>query len=198
VSSISGVIILAILLFANLQGKLDPFFFITSLGVVAALIGFLFYNWHPSKMYMGDTGSQFLGAFLSAASIHFIWNFRDLNGPAFQIRQFTTPLLVFAIPLIDTTTVSIRRLMRGSSPFVGGKDHITHHLAFLGFKDSTVAFIYLMLSIISAAIIIIIHSMRLETKYANALSIGYFFVLFMLIQLMYQKNAARHEQNKTA
>ena len=198
VSSISGVIILAILLFANLQGKLDPFFFITSLGVVAALIGFLFYNWHPSKMYMGDTGSQFLGAFLSAASIHFIWNFRDLNGPAFQIRQFTTPLLVFAIPLIDTTTVSIRRLMRGSSPFVGGKDHITHHLAFLGFKDSTVAFIYLMLSIVSAAIIISIHAMQLETKYANALSIGYFFVLFMLIQLMYQKNAARHAQNKTA
>jgi UDP-GlcNAc:undecaprenyl-phosphate GlcNAc-1-phosphate transferase len=149
-------------------------------------------------MYMGDTGSQFLGAFLSAASIHFIWNFRDLNGPAFQIRQFTTPLLVFAIPLIDTTTVSIRRLMRGSSPFVGGKDHITHHLAFLGFKDSTVAFIYLMLSIISAAIIISIHAMQLETKYANALSIGYFFVLFMLIQLMYQKNAARHAQNKTA
>jgi UDP-GlcNAc:undecaprenyl-phosphate GlcNAc-1-phosphate transferase len=177
-----------------MHSTLDPFFFITSLGTVAALIGFLFYNWHPSKMYMGDTGSQFLGAFLAAASIHFIWNIRDVNGPEFQIRQFTTPLLVFAIPLIDTTTVSIRRLMRGQSPFVGGKDHITHHLAFLGLKDGTVTLVYLIISIISASLIILVNVKHIETKYANAISIGYFFVLFMLIQLMYQKNAGRHDK----
>jgi UDP-GlcNAc:undecaprenyl-phosphate GlcNAc-1-phosphate transferase len=193
VSSISVVIILSILTYLTYNKVFEPFFFITGLGVVAALIGFLFFNWHPSKIYMGDTGSQFLGAFLAAISILFYWNIRTEGGPSFQIRQFTTPLLIFIIPIIDTTTVSIRRMLRGSSPFVGGKDHITHHLAFLGLSDGMVCLVYLLLSMLSSALIIYINLEMSLTEFANPITIGYFFVLFILIQVMYQKNAKRHE-----
>jgi UDP-GlcNAc:undecaprenyl-phosphate GlcNAc-1-phosphate transferase len=198
VSSISIVIILGILSVCALSGIYEPFFFITSLGVVAALLGFLFFNWNPSKMYMGDTGSQFLGAFLSAISILFIWNLRDTQGPQYQIRQFVAPMLIFIVPLIDTTTVSIRRMMRGHSPFVGGRDHITHHLAMMGVKDYFVCTIYVLLSALSIGLFLFLHFNNYETKYLNPIAIGFFMVLFIIIQLMYQKNAHRHQEKKDA
>ena len=117
------------------------------LGAIGSLLGFLYYNWHPSKLYMGDTGSQFLGVLLGGMSIMHLWNYRDAGGPEFQFRQFALPLLVFAVPLIDTITVSVRRIMRGQSPFVGGRDHTTHHLAYLGFSDSKVAVILISFSV---------------------------------------------------
>jgi UDP-GlcNAc:undecaprenyl-phosphate GlcNAc-1-phosphate transferase len=143
---------------------------------------------------MGDTGSQFLGAFLSALSIVFIWNFREPDGPYFQIRQFVAPLLIFIVPLIDTATVAIRRMLRGHSPFVGGKDHITHHLAMLGLKDNFVCIAYLLLSLISGGLFLCLFYNDIEQKFINPIGIGFFFFLFLTIQLMYQKNAHQHKQ----
>ena len=156
------------------------------------MVGFLFFNWYPSKIYMGDTGSQFLGAFLAAMSIIFIWNFRDADGPYFQIKQFVAPILIFIIPIIDTSTVSIRRMLRGHSPFVGGKDHITHHLAMLGVKDNFVCISYLLLSAIASLLFLYLHFYLNDARFVNPVGIGFFFVLFIAIQLMYQKNAHRH------
>lgn len=116
--------------------------FILMLGVLASLIGFLFYNWHPSKMFMGDTGSQFLGVFLAALSIKFLWNSKGLDGSIIQSRQIALVLLSFMLPIIDTTVVSINRLRRGQSPFVGGRDHTTHNLSYLGLSDSQVGFVF--------------------------------------------------------
>jgi UDP-GlcNAc:undecaprenyl-phosphate GlcNAc-1-phosphate transferase len=193
VSSTSIVIILAILILLGMNENSNSFFIITGGGVIAALLGFLFFNWHPSKIYMGDTGSQFLGAFLSALSIIFIWNFRDGSLPYIQIRQFVAPLLIFIVPLSDTITVSVRRMLRGHSPFVGGKDHITHHLAMLGIKDNFVCIIYILLSVISTVLFLILHFCNVETKYTNPIAIGFFLTVFIIIQLMYQKNAHRHK-----
>ncbi len=196
VTTISGVIILAIVVVMLIHGQSDIFYYITAFGVIAGLIGFLFYNWHPSKMYMGDTGSQFLGAYLSAISILFIWHDREADAPIFQIRQYILPMIIFLIPLIDTTTVSIRRVARGSSPFVGGRDHITHHLALMGVKDYWVCFIYLLLSAICSAIIIYLNYIHLATEFYNPIGIGMALGLFIIIQLMYQRNAHLHRSTK--
>ncbi len=108
-------------------------------GLIASLCGFLVFNWHPSKMFMGDTGSQFLGVLLAALSVRYLWNPPAITETASFFRPVFLILIVFAIPLIDTATVIIRRLARGSSPFVGGKDHTTHHLSYLGLSDTQVA-----------------------------------------------------------
>lgn len=100
-----------------------------------AIFGFLIYNWHPAKIYMGDSGSQFLGIILAHFSILFLWNNRLEFGGYFQINQFFIPLLVFTVPIFDTATVFIHRLLRKQSPFVGGRDHLSHHLVYLGLKD---------------------------------------------------------------
>ena len=84
---------------------------------------------------MGDSGSQLLGAFLAHVSIICVWNHRNESGGYFQLTQLFLPLLLFTIPIFDTSTVFIHRLLRRQSPFVGGKDHLSHHLVYLGLSD---------------------------------------------------------------
>jgi hypothetical protein len=127
------------------------------LGFSKFIFGFFFFNWHPSRMYMGDTGSQFLGVFLAAISIMFFWNIRTPYIGMFDLRQFVIPLLLFIIPLCDTGTVVIRRLARRQSPFVGGKDHIAHHLAYLGMSDTWVAVLLGSVSLASVGIVMFIY-----------------------------------------
>lgn len=132
-TSVSIIILFSCLLFLGLQ--LTSLSSLMVVSIIGALIGFLFYNWHPSRIYMGDSGSQFLGVILAHLSILVLWNNRNLDGGYFQINQIFLPLLAFTTPIFDTTTVTIHRLMRRQSPFVGGKDHLSHHLVFLGLKD---------------------------------------------------------------
>lgn len=123
---------------------------ILNLGVLGALCGFLVYNFHPSKMFMGDTGSQFLGLFLAAGGIDNCWN--NTLSPVlkgFPLINLVLVALVFLLPLTDTTTVVINRLRAGNSPFIGGKDHTTHHLFFRGITEKRIAILYFLLAVIA-------------------------------------------------
>jgi UDP-GlcNAc:undecaprenyl-phosphate GlcNAc-1-phosphate transferase len=114
-----------------------------NLGVLGALCGFLVYNFHPSKMFMGDTGSQFLGLFLAVMGVDNCWNnptSEMVNG--FPIANIVIVVLVFLLPLADTFTVVINRVKKGRSPFVGGKDHTTHHLFFRGLTEKRIAILF--------------------------------------------------------
>lgn len=151
-SVVSIGILIAALLYLNLHDLTSTLDFFVLLGVLASLVGFLFYNWHPSKIFMGDTGSQFLGIFLAFIGIRYFWNAADMAGNQLATKQIVLAIIGFLLPLADTTTVVINRLSRGNSPFVGGKDHTTHHLSYLGFSDSQVAFIFAGLSLVSVFI----------------------------------------------
>lgn len=131
------------------------------ISIYGALSGFLFFNFSPSKMFMGDTGSQFLGMFLAYFSIVFLWNsheetlaiqsnFNDL------FKSITILILFFLIPLIDTTTVTINRILKGQSPMKGGKDHTTHHLVYKGFTEKQVAFLFILISLVNLLVAVIV------------------------------------------
>lgn len=122
-------------------------------GTVAAILGFLYFNWHPSRMFMGDTGSQLLGALLAAVGVLYFWNCDGNVSFSRQFEQISIILCAFAIPLADTTVVVINRMLRKSSPFVGGKDHTTHHLSYLGLKDNQVAMVFIAISVVSSLLI---------------------------------------------
>jgi UDP-GlcNAc:undecaprenyl-phosphate GlcNAc-1-phosphate transferase len=149
--AITTIVSIVILLFVvalnlNLNLILTPLP-ILSLGILGSLLGFLVYNWHPAKMFMGDTGSQFLGAFLAVVGIDYCWNsFTLINDSWFSINPillgFISVALVFILPLTDTITVSINRIKKGKSPFVGGKDHTTHHLFFKGMTEKRIAILF--------------------------------------------------------
>jgi UDP-GlcNAc:undecaprenyl-phosphate GlcNAc-1-phosphate transferase len=154
---ITSIVSIAILMFIialslNLNIILSPLP-ILSLGILGSLLGFLVYNWHPAKMFMGDTGSQFLGAFLSIIGIDYCWNsFSFSNNLLFSfnpiLQGFISVALVFILPLTDTITVSINRIKRGQSPFIGGKDHTTHHLFFRGITEKRIAILFFVIGLI--------------------------------------------------
>jgi UDP-GlcNAc:undecaprenyl-phosphate GlcNAc-1-phosphate transferase len=176
---------------------IDTFYLIIILGVLGALIGFLFFNWNPSKMYMGDTGSQFLGVFLAGISILFFWDYRQDEVSILDFRQFLFPMLLFIVPLIDTATVIIRRLARKQSPFVGGKDHTTHHLAYLGLSDKQVAIALLVLSLLSVAFVYYLHSLFNQwNNIYTILGFAYFLIVFIVMQVLYDLGKKKMQAKK--
>lgn len=200
-ASVSTAIVLAGLLLNYLIGVNSVFYTMMLLGVLAGLIGFLRFNWHPSKMYMGDSGSQFLGAFLSFISVVLMWQFRGADAELFSLQQFFIPALLFLLPITDTTTVFIRRIARGQSPFLGGRDHTTHHLAYCGLKDGQVAAVFLGLSLFSIGLTYVVF-LQLENWnwWKSLLVIGYVVGFFVGIQWFYErgkgKQLAKEKQNK--
>lgn len=130
----------------SMVNNVEVFLLITVLG---ALCGFVIYNWNPSKMFMGDTGSQFLGMFLAFFSIKFLWNAGVDTGNYSIMSNFTLVLISFSVPLVDTTFVTVRRLRNRQRPWIGGKDHSTHILSYKGLTDRQVALVFIGLSFIS-------------------------------------------------
>jgi UDP-GlcNAc:undecaprenyl-phosphate GlcNAc-1-phosphate transferase len=129
----------------EMVNNVEIFLLITVLG---ALCGFLIFNWNPSKMFMGDTGSQFLGMFLAFFSIKFLWNAGIETGNYSEFSNFTLVLIAFSVPLMDTTFVTVRRLAKRQRPWVGGKDHSTHMLSYKGLTDRQVALVFIGLGLI--------------------------------------------------
>ena len=110
-----------------------------SVAVMAACVGFLVYNWNPAMIFMGDSGSLFLGFML--ASIGIKLRFPE-NVP---FVTWMIPVIVLGIPLFDTTLVTISRLRRGLNPMTTpGKDHTSHRLVKAGLsKREAVLVLYI-------------------------------------------------------
>lgn len=153
ITTIISINVLAFAVFFEYQrGEFMNVYFMIMLGVLAALCGFLYYNWNPSKLFMGDTGSQFLGVFLAAVGINCFWNAPDFSAHESHSRQLFVALLAFIMPIIDTSIVIVNRVAKGRSPFVGGKDHTTHHLVYMGFSERKVAITFAVISFISTSL----------------------------------------------
>lgn len=92
--------------------------------LLGACIGFLFYNFNPARIFMGDTGSLFLGFMLAAVGI-------KLRFPSNSaLVTWMVPVLTLALPIFDTTLITISRLRRGVNPLTTpGKDHLNFRLA---------------------------------------------------------------------
>ncbi len=194
-TSVSSSIVICILLNIFIINDTHNPHILILIGLLAALLAFYKFNWHPSKMYMGDTGSQFLGVFLAAMGIIYFWDIPYTAEPYFFSKQIISVVSIFAIPLIDTTTVTIKRLLKGTSPFVGGKDHTTHHLSYLGLSDRQVALVIIGISIISIVInIIVLNFIKTWSIWYFALFGIYFIVLFLVLFIISIKSKNKSEQ----
>ena len=176
-------IILSSLIVLSLMKDFHTIQYFILIGVLGALLGFLYYNWNPSKMYMGDTGSQFLGVLLAAIGIYCFWN-APFQAPASSAyKNFLLTVIIFLVPLVDTTTVTINRMLKGKSPFVGGKDHTTHHLSYAGFSDRQVAIILSAISFLSCLITLYFLSVKnwktFHTVFFTAYILFFFALLFI-------------------
>jgi UDP-GlcNAc:undecaprenyl-phosphate GlcNAc-1-phosphate transferase len=103
-------------------------YFIAALSIVIAgsTLGFLIWNRVPARIYMGDAGALFLGVLLAILTVRF------KPTTETSISSFAIPILLLAIPILDTTVAVFSRLRRKVSPFQGGKDHLSHRLTRAG------------------------------------------------------------------
>ena len=154
-------------------------YLIAALAVVTAgaTLGFLVWNKSPAKIYMGDAGALFLGVLLATLTVRFEPNLQT------QIGSYSTPLLLLAIPILDTTIAVFSRIRRHVSPFQGGQDHLSHRLVRFGFSRKTSAILLWSLSGIFSVIAITI-SIVVETYInyliivAGVIWVGLFFLFF--------------------
>ena len=109
-----------------------------ALSFVGALAAFLYFNWEPSKIFMGDTGALVLGMLLSYLTIKFInHNYTLPETDPIRFRStIGTAILVMIIPIFDTLRVIIIRLRKLQSPFRADKNHFHHQFLKLGFSHS--------------------------------------------------------------
>lgn len=113
-----------------------------SVGIVGALLGFLLMNWPPAKIFMGDTGSMFLGVIIAYFGVKFAGNIHTLSQNMNAFHSLMLTITIFILPLTDSITVSINRILKGKSPMEGGKDHTTHHLVYKGWHEKKVTLYY--------------------------------------------------------
>ena len=95
--------------------------------LLGACLGFLFYNFNPASIFMGDTGSMFIGFILAAVGI-------KLRFPGrMDVVTWMIPVIILGVPIFDTTLVVVSRLRRGLNPITNpGKDHLSHRLVAMG------------------------------------------------------------------
>ncbi len=138
-AGVAFVASLVLLLNAWLLGE-----FFISLVLVAfmgSLLGFLLYNWHPASIFLGDCGSLFVG--FTLASLALLQ--RYVSHASSTFFPVLMPVLVLALPILDTATVTVIRLREGRPIHVGDSRHLSHRLVSLGMRPPlAVATIYLM------------------------------------------------------
>ncbi len=106
-----------------------------SIAVGGSILGFLRFNSHPAELFMGDAGSQYLGFVAIVLSLDLTQNSSNLC--------VILPLIIIGLPILDTITVMIRRLVKGKNPFVADKKHFHHVLMRMGlYHSEAVLFIY--------------------------------------------------------
>ena len=148
-----------------------------SLALGGCALGFLRHNFHPARVYMGDSGALFFGFLISYVGLKL-----QLEVPS--PVSVLVPVLVCSVAILDTTLVTIARLRHGLSPFQGGRDHLSHRLVKVGLPVP-IAVLVLYAAATSVAVISFVLT-RVDSTSAWILSALVFVLLGTLGVLTYQ------------
>src|SRR5260370_35826860 len=133
--------------------------------LTGALLGFLVYNSHPASIFMGDSGSMFIGFFLASAAL--------VNVSGGRSRSFlpvlAVPILVLFIPIFDTTFVTILRKFSGRAASQGGRDHTSHRLVALGMSERRAVWMLYGFAGLSGVLALLVRNSRADVSLAGIL-----------------------------
>jgi len=154
--------------------------------LAGSVLGFLFYNFNPASIFMGDTGSMFLGFVLAASSI---WT----NQKSSTAVAILVPLVALGLPIADTLFAILRRAWRGRPLFSADKEHIHHRLLALGLTQrQAVIVLYAFCIVLASAALLLSFANSVETAAVlSLLSLVGFFALRRLGFLGAQKGTLR-------
>jgi UDP-GlcNAc:undecaprenyl-phosphate GlcNAc-1-phosphate transferase len=134
--------------------------------LIGALLGFLCFNFPPARIFMGDSGSLLIGLLLGVLTTLTTYLPKEKSWGAGWYAVFA-PVIVLAVPLYDLIVVSLIRLSRGKSPFVGDTNHFSHRLVARGMSRRTaVLCLYLLTAATSVAAVVLPH---VENRFAAIL-----------------------------
>jgi UDP-GlcNAc:undecaprenyl-phosphate GlcNAc-1-phosphate transferase len=145
----------------------------SAITVFAAMLGFLIWNKSPAKIYMGDAGALFLGTVIAVLSIRL-----DPDVESKTI-SFAIPLLLLAVPILDTSVAVVSRIRRRRSIFQGGHDHLSHRLMRKGFSKRQSAYALWSLAAIFAGIATTIATRETDSVFLVSLSAVFWIALFI-------------------
>ena len=167
VSSIASLTVFTIALLVS-----EPYVAIVMAALTGACFGFLPYNMNPAKIFMGDTGSMFLGYMLAVMSINGLFKL-------YAVISFIVPFLILGLPIFDTAFAIVRRLLKGQSPLQADRGHIHHRLVDLGFgQKQSVAILYAVSVVLGLAAVIFTTSGEMKIAImAVAILLCFFFAM---------------------
>jgi len=177
----------AVALFAAAEGKPN----VTALCLIegGAVLGFLRFNTHPARIFMGDSGSQVLGFTVGALALLATQGENSTVSPAL-------PLLLLGLPILDTLTAMIRRIRAGKSPFAADSNHLHHRLLALGFTHrEAVATVYLL----QVALVLLAYFLRFESDGEVVATFCAFSALVLALLAWTSRSGWRlHQPDRTA
>ena len=139
-----------------------------------ALLGFLVYNSNPASIFMGDSGSMFIGFFLASSALVNVSGGRSRS----LLPVLAVPILVLFIPIFDTTFVTILRKFSGRAASQGGRDHTSHRLVALGLSERHAVWMLYGFAALSGVLALLVQQVKIDVSLA---AIAGFTVLLTLI-----------------
>jgi UDP-GlcNAc:undecaprenyl-phosphate GlcNAc-1-phosphate transferase len=128
----------------------------------AALLGFLVYNSNPASIFMGDSGSMFIGFFLASAALVNVSGGRSRS----LVPVLAVPILVLFIPIFDTTFVTILRKFSGRAASRGGRDHTSHRLVALGMSERHAVLMLYGFAALAGVLALLVQRVKLDVSLA--------------------------------
>jgi UDP-GlcNAc:undecaprenyl-phosphate/decaprenyl-phosphate GlcNAc-1-phosphate transferase len=170
--------IAAVILFVNAWAQGEMLVGLIFAAFIGSLLGFLFFNTYPAKVFLGDCGSLFIGYMMAALTLLE----RYTSHASSTLFPVLMPVLVLAIPLIDTTTVVIIRLRERRPIYIGDARHLSHRLLSLGFSQRTaVLFIYLATACFGLGAVVLPHASEVRSWLIMLQSCGFMALLLILM-----------------
>ncbi len=155
--------------------------------LAGACLGFMPYNKNPAKMFMGDTGSTFLGYILATFSIQGLFKY-------YAVISFAVPFLVLGLPIFDTAFAIVRRVLRGQSPMTPDRGHVHHRMIDMGLNQKqTVAALYVVSGILGLAAVVLTTGGELR---AMLLLIALAAVAYVAARVIFPREIAETAQEK--
>ncbi len=142
-AGVVAIVAATVMLAAINRGETD--IVILAGALIGACIGFLFFNWHPARVFMGDSGSNFLGFTLAALSVLSV-------AKGAIVLALVVPLAALAIPIVDTAWAIVRRRLRGRSIATPDTEHLHHRLLDFGLSPRETALVFYFGTAIFAAV----------------------------------------------
>jgi len=156
----------------------NPSIAFISVALAGASLGFLFFNFPPASTFMGDCGSNFLGFILGIIAVLGVYT----PSGSIPYLAILSPLLILAVPIVDTVMVLLYRRKKGSPLFQGDKNHLAHRLMRMGYSRRTTVILLYIISVILGTMALLLPTLKpyqAILAFVNAIGVISVFTIFI-------------------